>query len=72
MARGIPQFLACIHHFLIQIPQSGYHNISRLVQPQIRSLSEGLTAGSNRVSKNMNLKSMKPKTKAAQEQPGKA
>ncbi|KIV82122.1 hypothetical protein PV11_04252 [Exophiala sideris] len=67
MARGIPQFLACIHHFLIQIPQSGYHNISRLIQPQIRSLSEGLTAGSNRVSKDIGFKGIKPKPQNAKE-----
>ncbi len=47
-------FLACLHNLVIQVPQNGYHNISRVVQPQIRSLSESFTisGGSGRTNTN--------------------
>ena len=46
MGRFITMILSCLHNLLIQVPQNGYHNISRVVQPQIRNISDGLTAAS--------------------------
>ncbi|KIV96123.1 hypothetical protein PV10_00027 [Exophiala mesophila] len=43
MAR-ITQFFSYLHSILTSIPQHGYHNISRVVQPQIRNISESFTA----------------------------
>jgi hypothetical protein len=59
MAR-ISQFFAYLHSILIQVPQHGYHNISRVIQPQIRSLSESFTASSKRSGKDIELQPMKP------------
>jgi hypothetical protein len=42
MAR--PSLLAYLHSLLTSIPQHGYHNISRVIQPQIRSLGESIIA----------------------------
>jgi hypothetical protein len=39
MAR-LARFFAYLHSLVISVPQQGYHNISRVVQPQIRGLSE--------------------------------
>ena len=60
MAR-ISALLACIHHFLIQVSQHGYHNISRVIQPQIRSISESFIASGARSSKDIELQPLKPK-----------
>lgn len=60
MAR-ISRFFAYLHSLLIQVPQHGYHNISRVIQPQMRNLSEGFTANSSRVNKDIELQPMKPK-----------
>ncbi|EXJ94604.1 hypothetical protein A1O1_03000 [Capronia coronata CBS 617.96] len=54
-------FLGYLHALLIQVPQHGYHNISRVFQPQIRSLADSLTANTSRVGKEIELQSMKPK-----------
>ncbi|KIW50629.1 hypothetical protein PV05_09420 [Exophiala xenobiotica] len=64
----ISQFFAYLHSILVQVPQHGYHNISRVVQPQIRSLSESFTASSNRISKDIELQPMKPNRDAAAKQ----
>lgn len=37
--------LACLHSVIVQVPEHQYHNISRVMQPQIRSLCDGLMAG---------------------------
>ncbi|EXJ88934.1 hypothetical protein A1O3_01998 [Capronia epimyces CBS 606.96] len=67
MAR-IATFLAYLHTLLIQVPQNGYYNISRLVQPQIRSIAESLTANTTNsgrgvgigVGKEIEMQPMKP------------
>ncbi|KIX00997.1 uncharacterized protein Z518_10063 [Rhinocladiella mackenziei CBS 650.93] len=65
MAR-IAAFFAYLHTLLIQVPQHGYHNISRVIQPQIRSISEGFIASSSRVAnKDMELQPIKPKSSTA-------
>jgi len=46
MGRFTTMILSCLHNLLIQLPQNGYHNISRVVQPQIRNISDGFTAAS--------------------------
>ena len=43
MAR-IAQFFSYLHDILIAVPQHGYHNISRVVQPQMRSICESFQA----------------------------
>lgn len=43
MAR-IAQLFSYLHSVLTSIPQHGYHNISRVVQPQIRNISDSFTA----------------------------
>ncbi|OAP65399.1 hypothetical protein AYL99_01371 [Fonsecaea erecta] len=43
MGRFTTMILSCLHNLLIQLPQNGYHNISRVMQPQIRNISESLT-----------------------------
>ena len=60
MAR-LSAWLACIHHFLIQVPQHGYHNISRVIQPQIRSISESFIVSGSRSNKDIELQPLKPK-----------
>ncbi|KIW43261.1 uncharacterized protein PV06_04382 [Exophiala oligosperma] len=62
MAR-ISRFFAYLHSLLIQVPQHGYHNISRVIQPQMRHLSEGFTANSSSrmINKGIELRPMKPK-----------
>jgi hypothetical protein len=47
MGRFMTTILSCLHNLLIQVPQNGYHNISRVVQPQIRSLSDSFVASSS-------------------------
>ncbi|ETI24926.1 hypothetical protein G647_04296 [Cladophialophora carrionii CBS 160.54] len=67
MGRFMTTILSCLHNLLIQVPQNGYHNISRVVQPQIRSLSDSFVASSSvRPAAGMKkgdieLQSMKPK-----------
>ncbi|RMD42390.1 hypothetical protein DV735_g2713, partial [Chaetothyriales sp. CBS 134920] len=34
------KIFAYLHHLFLSVPQHGYHNISRVVQPQMRSISE--------------------------------
>jgi hypothetical protein len=43
MAR-LTNWLSTLHAFLTALPQNGYHNISRVIQPQMRSISESLLA----------------------------
>ena len=43
----ITTWLSTIHALLTSLPQNGYHNISRVVQPQMRSICEVLQAGSS-------------------------
>jgi hypothetical protein len=47
MGRFLTTVLSCIHNLLIQLPQNGYHNISRVVQPQIRNISDSFVASSS-------------------------
>lgn len=54
MGRFTTTVLSCLHNLLIQLPQNGYHNISRVVQPQIRSITESFVASSTRVAPGMN------------------
>jgi hypothetical protein len=43
MAR-LTNWLSTLHAFLTALPSNGYHNISRVIQPQMRSISESLLA----------------------------
>jgi len=45
MAR-IAQFFSYLHSIMLQVPQQQYHNISRLVQPQIRSIANSFMISS--------------------------
>ena len=47
MGRFFTTMLSCIHNLLIQLPQNGYHNISRVVQPQMRNISDSFVASSS-------------------------
>lgn len=63
MAR-ISQFFAYLHSILISVPQHGYHNISRVVQPQIRSISESFTVrmGKDPSLSGIEMQSLKPRS----------
>ncbi|KIW68975.1 hypothetical protein PV04_04883 [Phialophora macrospora] len=66
MGRFMTTILSCLHNLLIQVPQNGYHNISRVVQPQIRSLSDSFVASSSArpaagMKADIELQPMKPK-----------
>ncbi|KEF62872.1 uncharacterized protein A1O9_00845 [Exophiala aquamarina CBS 119918] len=62
MAR-IAQFFSYLHSILISVPQHGYHNISRVVQPQIRSISESFTVrvGKDPSKSGIELQNLKPR-----------
>ncbi|EXJ73647.1 uncharacterized protein A1O5_03409 [Cladophialophora psammophila CBS 110553] len=70
MGRFTTMILSCLHNLLIQLPQNGYHNISRVVQPQIRSISESFTIATSASRRNaaarkedgIELQPMAPKT----------
>ncbi|OQV02519.1 hypothetical protein CLAIMM_07706 [Cladophialophora immunda] len=70
MGRFTTMILSCLHNLLIQLPQNGYHNISRVMQPQMRSLSESLTIANPAARRNaaarkengIELQSIAPKT----------
>jgi len=65
----ISTFFAYLHTLLIQVPQHGYHNISRIVQPQLRSISESILANSGRSKQDIELQTLKPKQKSGKEDP---
>jgi hypothetical protein len=65
MAR-LNQFFSYIHNLILHLPQNGYHNISKLMQPQMRCISESFTANpylSNKKTKGLKMKSVKPAAK---------
>ena len=47
MAR-IAQFFSYLHSIMLHVPEQQYHNISRLIQPQIRSIANTFTLVSPR------------------------
>lgn len=58
----VSQFFAYLHSLIIQVPQHGYHNISRVVQPQIRSISESFLANpKSRAGTDIEMQAMKPR-----------
>ncbi|KIY03132.1 uncharacterized protein Z520_01599 [Fonsecaea multimorphosa CBS 102226] len=77
MGRFTTMILSCLHNLLIQLPQNGYHNISRVVQPQMRNISESFTVANStarrgaaaRKGNGIEMQSMAPK--ASREAPTK-
>jgi len=57
----ITNWLSTLHAFLTALPQNGYHNISRVVQPQMRSICESFQANSLRSKSGIELQTMKPR-----------
>lgn len=62
MAR-ITNWLSTLHAFLTALPQNGYHNISRVVQPQMRSICESFQANPLRSKSGIELQSMKTRVR---------
>ncbi|ETN41273.1 uncharacterized protein HMPREF1541_03208 [Cyphellophora europaea CBS 101466] len=62
MAR-ITNWLSTLHAFLTALPQNGYHNISRVVNPQMRSICESFQANSRRAKDDIELQLLKPRSK---------
>lgn len=57
----IANWLSTWHAFLTALPQNGYHNISRVVQPQMRSLCESFQATSLRSKSDIEMRPLKPR-----------
>lgn len=68
MAR-ITSILECLHTVAVQVPEHQYHNISRLMQPQIRSVCDSFkaAAGSEEQPMSSAMKRRTPATTAAAE-----
>jgi hypothetical protein len=65
MAR-LNQLFSYIHNLILHLPQNGYHNISKVMQPQMRCISESFTANpyvSSKKVKGLKMKSVKPAAK---------
>lgn len=63
----ITNWLSTWHAFLTALPQNGYHNLSRVVQPQMRSICESFQATSLRSSNksDIELQALKPRSRKA-------
>lgn len=59
MAR-ITEFFQYLHSIMLHIPQQQYHNISRLMQPQIRSLADSFTVLSPQTRKALGTQVTRP------------
>jgi hypothetical protein len=64
MAR-ITNWLSTWHAFLTALPQNGYHNLSRVVQPQMRSICESFQAKSLRSKADIQMQTFKSRSKNA-------
>ena len=63
----IAQFFSYLHQVLISVPTNGYHNISRVVNPQMRSICESFQATNTRSRRNIPTHMLKNKSKDLKE-----